>query len=336
MNHSRMSPVACLAVLAAMTGCKDLQSSTPLSDNRAALFARPMHHNDDPSCKTNSADPWEVGARVFRAGASQPGCFLTNEFRPTVQLTQAEASQRGLTTNEHTIAIANIGHMGKWYATSVPLNEIRGMYFHIVLFPIVVAGRRVASGHAAIRVEFERPLTLRPNVGGSENITTSNLQLSVNATGSRPGYDPFAAGMDGSYAATWGVYTIEHEIWKNIIKGGNSITQYQLEATPAQRREVLAKFLNLGNSFSLSRTYHTVERNCGNEQFYLLDQIFTYTADQKRKMRSFGSELGEDLPSRASAALLSRGLILGERSRLPNVEDDPELASILEKLRTMR
>jgi hypothetical protein len=284
------------------------------------------HTAASPECVTVPDDPFELPARATRG--SHVGECLKQDFRPAVVLSVSEANRLGLSQNPDRVFVANVAHSTEaqdlYTVASIPLgavSEARLLVEHFEVIPMLRAF--IDPGHVMIHVFFNTEVELFSQKQSGAAFVEKTRSLVFSFQGSTyfqqdiiklPQY------LDGSYALTGSVFTFAGRFQSHGIRNGFSIEQWRLKMDSAPVSDFMSRYLQKAERDGLSVPYFLLAQNCSTEVFKILDNMFSYSEEQRKRMART-KEL-ERVPSQSPWAFDARGLFDFHADKLSDIAID--------------
>jgi hypothetical protein len=281
------------------------------------------HAPSAPECVLDANDPFDLGARSTRG--VEAGKCLKQDFRPAVVLSASEAIRLSVPQHPDRVLVANVAHSTDvedvYTIASIPLGAVSEARLLVEHFEVIPSVRIfIDPGHIMLHVFFESDVELFSQVRGASTLVHKTRSLVFSFQGSTyfqqdivklPKY------LDGSFALTGSVFSFAGRFQSHGIRNGFSIEQWRLRMASQPVSEFISRYLQKAETEALNEPYFLLFRNCSTEVFKILDEMFSYSDEQRRRIART-KEL-ERVPSQSPWAFDARGLFDFHADKLSDI-----------------
>jgi hypothetical protein len=259
-------------------------------------------------------DQFEPDA-VLKSGPHAGRRLDVGKFRSVRLLSPEEAAAYDPAPGEH--LAANFMHDDQWHIARIPPEPVADVIAHIQTVPHSFPG-----AHAQIRFRLDpaQQLTLLPQGSRTEPPVTGIHDLIYTVEGNfAPGTSSTPRGGIEQSGVAYMLMSLREKV--RIMSADGKlppIRQFRLEVDFAEKQAIFQRALDLGTQAESHVMFNLLSRNCTTEALRVLDGAVRYRTWRRLLTRVTYS----GLPEAMRLYLAERGL-LGPRSRLPDLADDP-------------
>lgn len=270
---------ACQATVGDSQVTKD---STPLQTSEKCKFL-----GDDYEAKV-----------LLPSGQHRGECADTTSARSVVWKNEADR------LGSDTFSVANVGHEQSFWIAEIPRNGVEDVIFHMEKFPAAVP-----AAHTQIRLRYKEgsPVRLRHQFDSSRTAQVRDIVLSVEAIGQKGWTYDLIRGMKNEYLTAYRIVSLTDKFNWMVVTQKHDVIQWPLNLTEEQKQSILPAYLARAHREKMNASYHTINRNCTNELFRVMDSTLRYGG--LSALPILLNPLDETYPVLVKSALTARGLM---------------------------